>query len=148
MFVGEVGLVLLAMGDVAGARRRLEEARDLAMSQQALTALAVECDAYLAKCAALEGRMDEARTHVRLASDHLKAHGWTGMGNPQAVYLYCAEVFDALGETENLREHLELAHQEFMDVANHIDVPEWRQSFLENVPEARALMEMWERNRR
>ncbi len=147
MLLGGFGLVLLDMGDVAGARRRFEEGRELA-AVQGLAGDEVEYTCYLAKCAALEGQMEHARTLVHQVWKHLKAQGWTGMASPQVVYLYCAEVFDALGETENLREELELGHQAFMDVANSIDIPEWRQSFLENMPETRAFLEMWQRNRR
>jgi hypothetical protein len=32
------------------------------------------------------------------------------------------------------------------DFAGKISDPEWRKSFLENVPEHRAIIEMWERN--
>jgi len=32
-------------------------------------------------------------------------------------------------------------------VADKINVPAWRQSFLENVPDNRAIMEMWERRK-
>jgi len=35
-----------------------------------------------------------------------------------------------------------------MEFANTINVPEWRQSFLENVPDHRALIEMWERSKK
>ncbi len=71
-----------------------------------------------------------------------------GLSNPGATYLHCAEVFEALGERENCQAVLDLAHRLFMEMADQIDVPEWRQSFLENIPENRALMEMWERYRR
>ncbi len=40
---------------------------------------------------------------------------------------------------------LESGHQALMDIAATINVPEWRKSYLENVPDNRAIMEMWER---
>ncbi len=69
------------------------------------------------------------------------------MSNPPIVYLQCAETFDALGEAENAWVVIERAHQEMMEVIDKINVPAWRQSCLENVPENRALLEMWERKR-
>ena len=61
------------------------------------------------------------------------------------VYRTCAETFDALGEAENAQAVIESGHQALMEVADKINVPAWRQSFLENVPDHRAIMEMWER---
>ena len=69
------------------------------------------------------------------------------MSNPGAVYRICAEIFDALGEPENTQAVLEIAHQALLDYAANINVPAWRQSLLENVPDHRAIMEMWERAR-
>jgi len=58
-----------------------------------------------------------------------------------------AEVLEALGEEQAAREALESGHQALMEKADSIGRPEWRQSFLENVPENRALMEIWERRK-
>jgi len=140
------GLVLLAMGDAPGASRRFTEARELALSQ-GLAARVCEMTSRLAACAVLQGRLDEARSHVHEAWDYLKEHGWVGMDNPGMTYRICAETFEALGEAENLQAVLERGHQAFMEVADKINVPAWRQSFLENVPENRAFLEMWERRK-
>ena len=141
-----LGNVQLAMGDAPAAARRLSEARELA-SRQGLDAQACEAAAGLAACAVMQGELAEARTYVREAWEHLREHGWTGGGNPGRVYRHCAETFDALGDEEDLRAVLESSHQALMEVADKIDVPDWRQSFLENVPDHRALMEMWERRK-
>jgi class 3 adenylate cyclase/tetratricopeptide (TPR) repeat protein len=141
-----LGYVLLAMGDAPGAARRFTEAREIALSHE-VTALACQCAAGLAVCAVMQGQLDEARRDVREAWDYLKEHGWTGMGNPGAVYRTCAETLDALGETEDAQAVIEIAHQGLLDLADKINVPAWRRSFLENVPDNRAIMEMWERTR-
>jgi hypothetical protein len=67
------------------------------------------------------------------------------LSNPGTIYRTCAEVFDALGDAENVQAVLERGYQALMEVADTINVPKWRESFLENVPDNRALMEMWER---
>jgi class 3 adenylate cyclase/tetratricopeptide (TPR) repeat protein len=139
-----LGCVLLAMGDAASAARRFREAYDLA-SNQAVTALISEPAAGLAACAVMQGQLDEARGYVCEAWDYLKEHGWLGMGNPAMVYRICAETFDALGEAEKFQTIVESGHQALIEVADKINVPSWRQSFLENVPDHRAIMEMWER---
>ena len=69
------------------------------------------------------------------------------MSNPIWFFGTCVEVFDALGDEEKAREAIEAGHRMVTEMADTIHVPEWRQSFLENVPENRALMEMWERRK-
>jgi len=144
--LGDLGRVLLAMGDAPGASRRFTEALDLALSQE-MAALACEATTSLAACAVMQGQLDEARKYIHEAWDYLKEHGVIGLNNLSVDYRTCAEVFDALGEEENARAVLESGHQALMKVADTINVPEWRQSFLENVPNNRALIEMWERRK-
>jgi len=142
-----LGRVLLVMGDGHGASRRFSEARELATSQ-GLAAQAYESTTGLAACAVMQGQLDEARKTVHEAWAYLKEHGWVGMGGTYGyVYRTCAEVFDALGEDEKARTAIENGYQVLMEVADTINVPEWRQSYLENVPDHRALMEMWERRK-
>jgi hypothetical protein len=69
------------------------------------------------------------------------------MENLEMVILLCAETFDALGEAENAWAVLESGHQILIDIADTINLPEWRQSFLENQPDHKAIMEMWERRK-
>jgi class 3 adenylate cyclase/tetratricopeptide (TPR) repeat protein len=142
----DLGLVLLAMGDPSGASRRFAEGREVGLSQ-GLTALAYESTAGLAASAVLQGQLEQARNYVHEAWDYLKEHGWVGIENPGTVYRTCAETFEALGEDENARAAIESGHQALMEVADKINVPAWRQSFLENVPDNQAIMEMWERRK-
>jgi len=144
--LGDLGYVLLAMGDTPSAARRFSEAREIALSH-GLPALACEPTGGLAACAVLQGQLDEARKYVHESWDHLKEHGWLGISNPGTIYRLCAETFEALGENENTQAVIESGFQALMEVADKINVPEWRQSFLENVPDHRALMEMWERRK-
>jgi class 3 adenylate cyclase/tetratricopeptide (TPR) repeat protein len=144
--LGDLGYVLLAMGDAPGAARRINEAREIALSH-GLPALACEATGGLAACAVLQGQLDEARKYVHESWDYLKEHGWLGISNPGTIYRLCAETFEALGEDENTQAVIESGFQALMEVADKINVPEWRQSFLENVPDHRALVEMWERRK-
>ena len=142
--LNQLGLVLLGIGDSSGASRCYNESHQLALEKELLP-LACEAAAGLAACAAAQGDFEQARTSVQTAWDYLKNHGWAAMENPATAYRTCAEVFEALGEEASAREVLENGHQALIEKADLIDKPEWRQSFLENVPENRALMEMWER---
>jgi hypothetical protein len=112
-----------------------------------LTAPACEAASYLAACAVAQGQPDEARTYVHEAWEYLKTRGSGMMENPAKTNHTCIEVFEALGETENARAALESGYQALMQKADTLTVPEWRRSCLENVPDNRALMEMWERGK-
>ncbi len=142
-----LGRILLAMGDTASAARRFTEARDLALSQGRMFSVC-KASANLAACAIAQGQLDLARTYVHETWDYMKEHGralwsWTSPG----IYRRCAETFDALGDEENLQAVLNAGYKVFMDAADAINVPAWRQSFLENEPDVRAFMEMWERRK-
>lgn len=139
-----LGWVILAMDDAPGAWRRFAEACDLA-SRHEYPFLVCEVNTGLAACAVRQGQLDEARKYALEAFNHLKALGWTGISNPCRVYYACAESFDALGDLENYRAAVEIGYQAIMQVADKTDDPAWRQSFLENVPENRRIVEMWER---
>lgn len=140
-----LGRVLVAMGDLNSASRRFKEGCDLAASHD-LVAQVCESKTGLAACAVMQGLLDEAKMYLHEAWDYLKEHGWVGTGSPGYVYRACAETFDALGDRENYQAVIESGHQALLDVADTKDIPAWRQSFLENVPDHRAIMEMWERN--
>jgi tetratricopeptide (TPR) repeat protein len=141
--LNNLGRVLQAMRDAPGASRRFTEACQLAMSHGHI-ALVCESTTGLAACAIMQGQLDEARKNVQEAWDYLKEHGWMGMGLPGYVYRTCAEIFDALDDAENSWAVIESGYQAIMDVVNEKNIPTWRQSFLENVPDHRWIMEMWE----
>ena len=144
--VDGIGRALLMMGDASGASRRFAEAHQLAVDQK-LVAQVCETAAGLAACAVQLGQLDEASKYIHEAWDHLKANGLKGLIYPGMVYRACVDVFDALGEVDNVQAVLESGHQALMEVADKINVPAWRQSFLENVPDHRAIMELWERRK-
>ena len=60
-------------------------------------------------------------------------------------YQTCADIFDALGEGEQARAAVEAGHRELMARAEKISDSEWRRAFLNDVPEHRAIVEMWEK---
>ncbi len=146
ILVGLIGFgqILLEIGDIPGALKRLNEAQDLAM-QQGYSDLSYRAKAVLAACAIMQGQLEEARGYAHESWDYLKEHGYFGMNEPVDMSLSCAETFEALGEVENAQDVIKTAHKEIMKLAETITVPAWRQSFFENVPEHRKIIEMWER---
>ena len=51
----------------------------------------------------------------------------------------------ALDDPATSRRALEAGYRELRECADKISNPKWPKSFLENVPEHRAIVEMWER---
>lgn len=100
-----------------------------------------------ARCALAQNKPDEAGQYAMQVWNHLRGHGARGVEMPVLAYLTCARVFDAQGDAENSRAAMEAGYRELMTRADKISDPEWRQSFLGNVAEHRALIEMWERGK-
>ncbi len=139
-----LGNVLLSIGDRPGAAGRFIQGRKLALSQQQ-NGLVYEATTGLAACAVMQGELDQARDDAREVWAYIKKHSWMEVGNPLWVYRILAETFDALGEEESFQAVLEGGYQALMEMADRINVPAWRQSFLENNHVIRAFLEIWER---
>ena len=142
-----LGIAALTIDDAPIAVRHFSDARELASTHD-LPALACENTIGLAACEIRQGHLEQARKLVSDAWLYLKEHGFYGMGSPGWDYLTCAESFDALGDMENYQAVLERAHQILMEVSDMKGEPSWRKSFLENVPEHRRIIELWERSKR
>jgi class 3 adenylate cyclase/tetratricopeptide (TPR) repeat protein len=145
-FLVALGLTLLKMGDGAAAERRFKEAFELS-SSKGLQSSMCETRVALAAAAVMQGELEEARQYAEQAWDYLRDHPWQALQNSGQGYADLAEAFDALGDSERRDAVVERAHQGLMKDADGIDLPEWRHSFLQNVPYHRTLMEMWERRK-
>jgi class 3 adenylate cyclase/tetratricopeptide (TPR) repeat protein len=139
-----LALVLERLGDIAGAGRRFEEARTTCLQRGAHPSAAASL-AGLARCAFAQGDLDTSRRHAFELWGYLQTHGSKGMDMPIWAYQTCADIFDALGEPEPARLAVEAGFRDLMERTEKISDPEWRKSFLENIPEHRALIEMRER---
>lgn len=141
--LGYLGYVLEQSGDVAGAERRFEESRGIFTD---LGALGPAADAWagLARCNLAQGRLNEARRDATEIWTYLSEHGTEGLESPVWVYQTCADIFDAVGDRDRTRAAVEAGHRELMERAGKISDPEWRRSYLENVAEHRAVLEMRE----
>ena len=63
---------------------------------------------------------------------------------PLLGYETCADVFSATGHAALTRHVIEAGYRELMARADRISLPEWRQSFLEHIPEHRRIQTRWE----
>lgn len=130
--------------DYVGAARRFAEARQ-EYERIGVRGSAEDGIAGIARCALMQGQLDVAREHANEVWTYLSGHGIEGIEQPTLCYLTCADIFDALGAVDESRAAVEQGYQELMTRAEKISDAEWRKSFLENVPEHRTMIEMWER---
>jgi hypothetical protein len=65
---------------------------------------------------------------------------------PLLGYETCADVFLAAGLVALTRQVIEAGYRELMERADKISSPEWRQSFLERVPEHHRIQVRWQEN--
>jgi len=136
-----LGHILEKIGDIMGAMSSFEQARHLF---DQIGARGYTCDALagLARCRLAQGRIAEALQHVGEVWNYLQTSS-QGMEFPILDYQTCADVFDKSGDSEKAVMALQAGYQTLMERADRISDPAWRKSFLENVPEHRALVEKW-----
>ncbi len=143
-FLTDLGIALFQMGDVAGAFRRFTEAYEIS-EKLGLPIASCENLIAMANCALKQGNLEQAREYVDKGWNSLKERGMVGLNHPGMAYSVCVEVYDALGEKETVQCVLTTGYKALMEVADAINLPEGRKSFLENVPENREFFEMYER---
>ncbi len=146
-FAQAAGLSYLALaleqsGNAVDAGQYFAQAREL-FSAIGVHSFAADARAGQARGALALGKTDEAREHVEAVCEYLQGHGAQGMELPVRAYLTCAEVFEALGDSNRSRAAVEEGYHELMQRADRISDLEWRSSFVENVPEHRAIRDKW-----
>ena len=139
-----LGLTLEQSGDVSGAMECFTKARSI-LGEIRMPSYANDALAGLARCNLAMGYTDKAQQCGIQVCDYLKQHGSKGMEFPILAYQTCADIFEALDDTQNTFVMVRSGYLDLMERAGKISDLTWRQSFLENVPEHRALIERWER---
>jgi tetratricopeptide (TPR) repeat protein len=139
-----LGLVAERAGDAPGAAGRFDEARKCLGDLEAHS-FEMETAAGLARCALAQGQLAAAHQYVIALWQYLSEHGTGGMDSPTLCYLTCADIFDAQGDNENVRAAVKAGYSELLARAEKISDVAWRKSFLENVPDHCAIIELWER---
>lgn len=146
----ELGRLAVMSSDYTNATQYLEQARR-AHAELGMTAQVMESQALLAQCASAQGRQEEARQSANQVWEYLQEHGSDSMYEAVPIYLALVEVFESMPKPES-KESDSLAHAVLEAVyrlvlarAEQISEPIWRQSFLQNVPSNRAVVERWQR---
>jgi predicted ATPase/class 3 adenylate cyclase len=139
-----LGLCLEHSMNLSGAIESYRTALDIFM-EAGLEGYVLDTTAGLARCKQAMGTEDEAIDHAQKLWEYLQEQGTKGLEFPIMAYQTCASIFNALGEGKKSKIVLEEGWNELMSRADKISDASWRESFLENVPEHRALSEMWDR---
>jgi tetratricopeptide (TPR) repeat protein len=101
--------------------------------------------AGMARCALGEGSLEEANKYASQVWNYLEDHGSRGMEFPISAHLTCAQIFESAGDTHKAQAAVDSGYKELLIRAEKISDPNWRKSFLENVPEHRLIIEYQER---
>jgi tetratricopeptide (TPR) repeat protein len=127
--------VLRRMGDLEGAEREIQTALGLAVPLEHPGALGTLSALRLA-----QGRAEEALAAAEDAVARCKTMGGCGMFRGAFVRLAHAEALHATGAHDAARAAIAEARTRLLAIAGKIPDPEYRKSFLEDVPEnARTL---------
>ncbi|HSD82277.1 MAG TPA: hypothetical protein VLG46_00360, partial [Anaerolineae bacterium] len=96
------------------------------------------------RCALALHNHDLAQRYTTELWHHLHQQGTQGMEFPVRAYLTCVEAFAALGDDDQAHSATEAGYRELTARAVKISQAEWAYSFLYNIPEHRALLDLWE----
>ncbi|MDX1520555.1 MAG: tetratricopeptide repeat protein, partial [Anaerolineae bacterium] len=137
-----LGLALEALQDHAPAVEAFEQAatqwRELGDEANALDA-----QAGLARCALAAGEVERALEIVEQSLTWLQTHSLTGLDHPFRFYQTAYTVLQQAGQTERAITVLTEAHDLLQTRATTIADETLRQSYLENVPQNRAIVQAW-----
>lgn len=130
--------ILLLDGDLTSAESEAHTA--FALSPEG-TSVQCESQIILARVLLARGQTGQALDLATQAMHSMQVLG--GLEEHEAlVYLVHAEALHASGEIERAREVIVVARERLLDRAAKIDRPDWRRSFLENVPDHARTLEL------
>lgn len=138
------GLAREGIGDHTEAKADFEKAYS-AFLEMDFRASASDSLAGIARCSMNLGLIDGTKQCTEELWNYLKKNGSNGMELPILAYLTCAGAFREVGDNENYAVAAQEGYEVLMEMAGKISDPDMRRSFLENVPEHRTMVEMWDR---
>ncbi|MCL4507413.1 MAG: AAA family ATPase [Chloroflexi bacterium] len=104
---------------------------------------AIDAQAGEGRCALGMNRLQDAAALAGLIWGYLSEHGTAGMEFPIWNYMACAEIFKAAGQVDRFRTVIQAGYDELARRASRISKPEWRRTYLDNVPEHKALLDLY-----
>lgn len=140
-----LGYFLEASGQLVLAAEHLIRAQEI-FGEIGVEADKFEAQATQARVALRQGKHDEARQLTLSVWNYLRENGTEGLSSPAWIYVCIADVLAEISIPDISSEQvIEIGYQDLMQRAEKISDIDWRQSFLENVSENRAIVEMWEK---
>ena len=133
-----IGQVNEALADFEQAAASLREIGRLGYAHDA--------GAGAARCLLRLNDLEAAQRYALPVWDYLLRQDRAGMEFPVLAYETCAEVFAAAGQASLARRIIEAGYRELMARADKISLPEWRRSFLEQIPEHHRIQARWQEN--
>ncbi|MCI0521797.1 MAG: tetratricopeptide repeat protein, partial [Chloroflexi bacterium] len=131
-------------GEVKQAEHFFSQAFDL-YQQIEMPGNAKDAQAGLARCLSQQGQLAQASALADAIWRRLDEYGGQSLEFPREAYLTCATIFLQTNRQELALTCLQKGVQDLQSRAEKISDPTWRQSFLENVPEHRALLALREK---
>jgi len=138
------GLCMESMGNISGAIGAYSKAREI-FKDSGLLSFAQDALAGLARCYLAQGNEQEAFKASDELWDYLQKGGGKGLEFPINAYLTCATTFKELCEAEKSLAAVEAGYRELIDQATMISDEDWCTSYMDQVPEHRAIQELWAR---
>jgi len=136
-----LGLALEKAGNTSQAAEHFQIAQggfdDLGMTGQAL-----EARAGLIRLALTDGDQQKAAQLTQKIDEFLHEKGCRGFELPILVFLTCAEVYRFTGASEKFQRVIEEGCREIQAQIEQISDLDWKESFLNNIPENQALLAM------
>jgi hypothetical protein len=138
-----LALVLEDGAEALEARQNYESARHTYLASGA-RGNAADALAGLTRCALQLQDREAARRYGAELWNYLRLTGTQGMELPVRAYLTCVQAFSAVNEEDKARKAIEAGYQELIKRSEKISRLEWGRSYLSNIPEHRAIIELWE----
>ena len=134
----QAGHITEALADFEHAANRLGEIGTQGYANDAM--------AGVARCLLALNNLEAAQRCVVPLWDYLQGQTRAGMEFSLLAYETCADVFTATCQEALARRAVEAGYRELMARADRISLPEWRQSFLERIPEHRRIQARWQQD--
>ena len=135
------GLNFEAAGQCDMAQSCFQEAYE-SFQQVGAPGYAVDALGGIARCALEAGDPEQARVHSDKICAYLEGYGSQGMEFPILAYLTCARICEKQGDQERRQQIIANGHEQLMKRAEKISDPEWKNVFLEQLPENHQLTVM------
>jgi tetratricopeptide (TPR) repeat protein len=130
--------------DLKDAMKYFTEAREI-LAELGIRGFEYDTIAGLARCSWGQGSKEESQKYATELWDYLSHNNAKGMEFPVWAYQTCATVFESYGDDKKSQDAIEAGYQTLMTQADNISNANLRNSYLETVPEHRAMIEMWNR---